>query len=92
MVDALYVVIDHRTSCWQGAEFGQRVFVTLAGWRSAEPAGLTAAASHHCVSLLLTTSWQLMNLMPTALVSYQPIELCQTSKGSYGSQNGPQAL
>ena len=50
----MYVVIDHRTSCWQGAGFGQRVFVTLAGWRSAEPAGLTAAASHHCLSLLLT--------------------------------------
>ncbi|KAL0022982.1 hypothetical protein WJX79_001567 [Trebouxia sp. C0005] len=38
---------------WKGAPFTRRIFVTEAGWRPAEPASLTAVATHHCLSELL---------------------------------------
>lgn len=37
----------------QGAPFARRSFVTGAGWRMTESAGLTAVATHHCLTELL---------------------------------------
>ena len=40
--------------CVQAAPFTGRIFITHAGWRQTEPASLTAVATHHCFTHLLT--------------------------------------